>query len=402
MPIDRAQVRELAGFYRKYLLDDVMAFWETRAADDQQPGHFHLFDRTGKHTGTDKYIWCQGRQTWMFANLYNDMEQRDNWLALARTGRDLLVNHAHAGNGRFHYRLHRDGSVADDSRSWFTDAFALIGLCEHAVASGSDEDLPLIQQTFDTFERNFHQPGFSEYHHFKIDPTLRYHGPSMIGVGMAPVLRKVLAEQRFKGFVDECLNRVLCQFAKDEHQVLFEVLDGDGTVLNTPAGQTINPGHTLESMWFCLEEARHRGDGAAADRAVEVTRWGYDNGLDPELGGLFAFTSPEGGMPTNGDQSTGWGERWDTKIWWVHSEAIYALALAALVKEDQGLWSRFLAQHEYWQRNFADREYGEWYAYLERDGTPRLTDKGTWVKSAFHIPRALAKLVLLLEREGEG
>lgn len=396
--IDPAQVRELAQFYRRYLLDDLIAFWTARTGDPEHPGHLHLFDRQGKVTGTDKYIWCQGRQTWMFAALYNQFEQRDDWLALARTGRDLLVHHAHAGDGRFHYLLARDGTVQDASRSWFTDTFALAGLCEYALATGSDEDLPLIRTTFESWFANLHRPGFTEHHHFQLDPNLRYHAIPMILLGLTPTVRALLRDKRIDALAEEALCRVLWCFAKDEHQVLFEVLDSSKGVLDTNQGQTINPGHALESMWFCLEEALHRKDRRAIDRAVQVTRWAYDNGLDREHGGLFAFTAPTGGRPPGDGPINDFGETWDTKIWWVHCEALYALALAALTADDADLWQAFLDQHAYWQRTFADREYGEWYAYLDRDGAPRVADKGTWIKSAFHIPRALMKLTLLLER----
>ncbi len=319
--IDRARCAKLAQFYRRYLLDDILAFWEARTNDPEYPGYLVMFDREGHCTGTDKYIWCQGRQTWMFAALYNHLEKRDNWLELARTGRDLLVNHAHAGGGRFHYRLNRDGSVKEAARSLFTDAFALIGLCEYAVASGSDEDLPLIRETFDAMQRHYQEPGFSEYHHFDIDPALHYHGPRMVGVGMASVLRPVLGAERVDAFAETCLNQVLWDFAKDEHQVLFEVLDGEGQVLDTPGGQTINPGHALESMWFCLEEALYRDDQRAVDRAVQVTEWAYENGVDREQGGILAFTSPQGERPASADEPNPFGETWDSKIWWVHSES---------------------------------------------------------------------------------
>ena len=398
MAIDRNEIRELAGFYRRYMTDDIMAFWTARTADADHPGYLHLFDREGKLASTDKYVWCQGRQTYMFAELYTNFEQRDDWLALARRGRDLLVNHAHAGGGRFHYKLNRDGSVSEPHRSFFTDCFALSGLCAYATASGSDEDLPLIRETFDRIEQNLNDPDFVEFHHFSLDPALRYHGPRMISVGMAPLVRAVLGAQRVDPFAQQCLDAVLWEFAKDEHRVLFEVLGRDGSVLDTNAGRTINPGHALESMWFCLEEAMYRGDQRSIDRAVQITRWAYDNGLDREQGGVLAFTAPEGGMPPGGDSPNFIGESWDTKIWWVHSEAVYVLALAALVSGDETFWRDFLAQHDYWQRAFADTHYGEWYSYLMRDGTPRDTSKGSWVKSAFHIPRALMKLTLLLEK----
>ena len=40
------------------------------------------------------------------------------------------------------------------------------------------------------------------------------------------------------------------------------------------------------------------------------------------------------------------------------------------------------------QRYFHDSEYGEWDVELLRDGTLKLTDKGTHWKAAYHLPRA--------------
>ncbi len=56
MPIDRSRLAELGAFYRKHLIDDVMSFWDGRAADPDGPGYLVLYDREGRLTGTDKRI----------------------------------------------------------------------------------------------------------------------------------------------------------------------------------------------------------------------------------------------------------------------------------------------------------------------------------------------------------
>ncbi len=399
MPIDRSRLAELGAFYRKHLIDDVMSFWDGRAADPDGPGYLVLYDREGRLTGTDKYMWTQSRQTYMFAALYNHVEKRDDWLELARRGRDLLVNYGHAGDGRFHYRLDRTGHVLDANRSAFTDSFALIGLCEYAVASGSDEDKALIEQTYDAMARHMMTPGFDEWHHHPLDPQYRWHGPHMIGVGCAEVVRPVLGD-RIDEWAQYCLHQILHVFSKPEHECTFELLDMDDNVVQTDLGLRINPGHAIESAWFCMEEALHRGDREAFDLAVRNSDWAYRLGYDAEHGGLLAFTDPHGDPPTGMDDPNPWGENWDSKIWWVQSEALYALALAAVENDSDAHFDQFLDLHDYCQRIFFDRENGEWYCYLDRQGRPTVPDKGTWVKSAFHLPRALMKLILLFERVG--
>lgn len=399
MPIPQERLAELAVFYRRHLIEDVAAFWEARTADAEGPGYLVAFDRRGELTGTDKNMWCQGRQTYTFAALYEHLERRPAWLALAERGRDLLAVLGEAGGGRWPYLLDRGGRVIDGTPSLLTDAFALMGLCQYATASGSDADLPLIRRAFDAFEANLRTPTCNEYHHFKCDPSCMWLGARMVALGMAESLRPVLGEQRIRPLMDQCLHEALHVFARDEHRLIFEMLGADGSVLETPLGRRLNPGHALECMWFCAEEGLARGDRRVVERAIEVMGWAYENGHDREHGGLLAFTTPEGApAPAEGGASNWSGESPTTKIWWAHSEALYATALAALWGEDRQMWTRFEHLHAYTQRHFADPEFGEWYTYLDRDGTPRVTDKGTWIRCAFHVPRNLMKVALLLER----
>jgi N-acylglucosamine 2-epimerase len=40
-------------------------------------------------------------------------------------------------------------------------------------------------------------------------------------------------------------------------------------------------------------------------------------------------------------------------------------------------------------RHFLDREFGEWYGYLRRDGRVSVPLKGNTWKGPFHLPRML-------------
>jgi N-acylglucosamine 2-epimerase len=390
--------RALAAFYRGQLLDDVLPFWEKRALDTVHGGLFHQFDREGRLLGTDKNCWCEGRMVWMFSALFNQVEKRPAWLELARSGRDFLVAHAHAGGGRWHYLLAGEGAVLRPERSFFTDAFVLTGLAEYARASGSDQDADLIDITFAALVRNFEADGFDEFHHFHLDPGRLWHSVAMIGLYVASVLTPLLGTARTRPLADACLGRILRVFARDDLRCLLESVGRDGRALDDATGRRINPGHTMESMWFCMEEALRRGDRALVERSVQVIDWAWEKGYDPVHGGLFNILDRTGGEPAGYDPRASFDEGWDDKVWWVHSEALYALLLAATETGREDLYERFLALHTWCQRFFHDPEHGEWYAYLHRDGAPRVTDKGTWIKAAFHVPRNLMQIMLLLER----
>jgi N-acylglucosamine 2-epimerase len=219
----------------------------------------------------------------------------------------------------------------------------------------------------------------------------------MITVNVASVAVPVLGQERTRPLADFCLDKVLNVFAKDEQRVLFEMVARDGSLVDTHEGRMINPGHALESMWFVLHEARARGDGTMVDRVVQICEWMVEKGFDREQGGILAFIDPEGREPYVPQVVRDLGEGWASKIWWVHSEALYALALVAHLGERDDFWQHFRHVHDYTQQHFYDPKYGEWYKYLHRDGSVKVGDKGSKVKSAFHIPRALMYLVLLFD-----
>ncbi|MEL6163343.1 MAG: AGE family epimerase/isomerase, partial [Cyanobacteria bacterium J06628_3] len=78
--------QQLAQLYKNTLLNDVIPFWEQHSVDWEKGGYFTCLDRTGKVFDTDKFIWLQNRQVWLFSMLYNQLEKRENWLKIAANG----------------------------------------------------------------------------------------------------------------------------------------------------------------------------------------------------------------------------------------------------------------------------------------------------------------------------
>ena len=146
----------------------------------------------------------------------------------------------------------------------------------------------------------------------------------------------------------------------------------------------------------------HVAQGTLAGEPYLVTFWAVCNsgvGLIPIVDGRthhFGAVGFVNGLSVISDKET--GTLWHDKIWWVHSEALYALALAALESNDEKYFARFLDLHGWCQNNFYDPEYGEWYSSLYRDGRTKETDKGSVWKAAYHLPRALMMTMKLFEK----
>ena len=148
-----------------------------------------------------------------------------------------------------------------------------------------------------------------------------------------------------------------------------------------------------------MEEGIKRQDRSVIDRCEQITKWTLAKGCDEEFGGLFNILDYTGKEPQQCENQKNFGESWDDKVWWAHCEGLYALLLAAVEAKSEELFGKFLDLHQWSQQHFNDPTYGEWYSYLHRDGTPKITDKGSWIKSAFHLPRSLMKILILLDKE---
>ena len=61
----------LAQRYRDELYGSVLPFWLEKSQDKQYGGYFTCLNRDGSVFDTDKFVWLQGREVWMFAMLYN-------------------------------------------------------------------------------------------------------------------------------------------------------------------------------------------------------------------------------------------------------------------------------------------------------------------------------------------
>ena len=82
----KQKIQSYANLYKENLLNDVLPFWENNSIDKEYGGYFTSLDKKGQVFDTDKFSWLQGRQIWLFSMLYNKVEQKEKWLAIAENG----------------------------------------------------------------------------------------------------------------------------------------------------------------------------------------------------------------------------------------------------------------------------------------------------------------------------
>ena len=155
------------------------------------------------------------------------------------------------------------------------------------------------------------------------------------------------------------------------------------------------PGHLLERLWMVFHAVdAANGPLALPDWLPDLAVRALEIGWDERHGGLFRYVDGDGGAPQGrifgGDryeslvQST-----WDTKLWWVHAEAMYATKLLArrLGPGDLDVWNQKIT--DYTLTTFPDPAGQEWAQIRDRGGEPLDRVVALPVKNPFHIARTL-------------
>lgn len=390
----KERIEELISLYRDGLLEDTIPFWIRHAPDREYGGFLTYLDRDGAVLSMDKPVWVLGRIIWLFSRLYNQVEAKVEWLDLAKHGVDFMLRHAFDSDGRMFYSLTQDGRPLRKRRYLYTETFGVVALAEYALASGDEEAKQRAMDLYRLILMYWRTPGLLPP---KVYPQTRLgkaHGMPMIMLATTQVLQQLGDDKLYQDVIDRALFEVFHHFLKPDFEALLETVGPNGELLPGPEGRCINPGHAIETSWFIMEEGRHRGDHDLIERATQILGWSLEKGWDPEFGGILYFVDVEGKPPEPYEH--------DMKLWWPHTEALYALLLAHHLTGEARFEAWYDRVHEWTFTHFPDPEYGEWFGYLHRDGTVSSPVKGNMWKGPFHLPRMQLNAWKLLEEMKAG
>jgi len=392
MKLDKAE--NLIRTYRDGLLNDTIPFWIKHSVDTEYGGFMFAVDRDGSRLDTDKGMWQTCRFTWMLATLYNQVEQRQEWLDLAIHGIDFISKYGFDKDGRMFFHLTRDGRPIRKRRYMFTEAFGAIAYAALYKATGQEKYATKARELFDLIIRYLTNPELTSS---KYTDTRLMKGLAipMILTVTAQELRKNLGDTSFNSYIDASIAEVRTDFMRPEFEAVLENVGVEGKFHDHFDGRMTLPGHSIEIAWFILAEAKYRNnDSELIKTGTTILDWMWEMGWDKEYGGIIYYRDVRG-LPVQ--------EYWqDMKFWWPQNEAIIATLLAYQLTGDSkyAIWHEMV--HDYTYKYFPDPEYGEWYGYLHRDGRISVPLKGNIWKGPFHIPRMQLMAWQILEEIKSG
>ena len=387
--IDASRTRTLHEVFRAALFDDMVPWWLKHSPDHQQGGFFTRLARDGMRYADDKDMWMTGRAIWMFSHLYNRHQQVDPWLQAAKSGVDFMLRHAFLPTGDMHFRLRRDGSPLSSVLSKYTEVFAAIGLAEYSQAA---QDAAVWTRALEMFDHLMPKLGRAENTPllgYPVEAQFHLHADDMCRITVAWVFNQIHPDVRFEEALTESVDSIVNRHWKPQMGVMLENVALDGSPLfELQEGRMFHPGHAIESAWMLMEIARHRQDESLFATAIDITLASLDHGWDREFGGLRYITNFDW-TPVHNIEA-------DCKLWWPHGEALYATLLGwrHTGRGDLAAWYEKI--HDYTFKYFPDAQDGEWFGYLNREGTPIWTAKANGWKGFFHVPRVLFRCYQLL------
>ena len=382
--------QELADQYKSELLDSVLPFWLEHSQDEQYGGYFTCLDRDGSVYDTDKFIWLQGREVWMFSMLYNQVEQRKEWLDCAVQGGEFLRKYGHDGDYNWYFSLTRDGQPIVDPYNIFSYTFATMAFAQLAKASGNEEYALIARKTFDrVLEKRSNPKGKWSKGHPGTRPMKDFALP-MILCNLSLEIEHLIDPKLIDQIVETCLHEVLDVFYQPDLGLIVEnVSAADNSLVDSFEGRSINPGHSLEAMWFIMDLGKRLNRPELIDKAVKIALSTIEYGWDKEYGGIFYFMDRLGHPQQQLE--------WDQKLWWVHIETLITMIKGYQLTGRQECLEWFNRVHDYVWSHFADPEHPEWFGYLNRQGEVLLPLKGGKWKGCFHVPRGLFQCWRILE-----
>lgn len=387
--MDNINFKILANLYKEELLCNVVPFWLKNSPDKEYGGYFTCLDRQGNVYDTDKFIWLQGREVWLFSMLYNQVEKKQEWLDFAIQGAEFLRKYGHDDKLNWYFSLNHKGKPLIEPYNIFSYTFASMAFGQLSKATGNEEYAEIARNTFKLILDKTENPKGKWNKVYPDTRNLKNFALPMILCNLALEIEYLLDKEFLHKTMENCIHEVMNVFYRPELGLVVENLNEDGTLSDTFDGRLLNPGHAIEAMWFIMDLGVRLKRPELVTKANEIAIKMVEYGWDKKYDGIFYFMDRKG-YPVQQLE-------WDQKLWWVHIETLITMLKGYLLTGSEKNLEWFKKVHDYTWAHFKDNEYSEWFGYLNRRGEVLLPLKGGKWKGCFHVPRGLFQCWQILE-----
>lgn len=392
-------LKELREKYRRDLFDDFLPFMDRYVIDHELGGFMCNADYTGKRVNDNKSSWFEGRGTWVYAFLYNNLAREKKYLEVARRSVEFTLKIKPVGTDALWDReVTRDGSktVLAASGEIYGDLFIAEGFAEYSKATGQKEYWEMAKQLVLKCVRLYDHPDYRPTigqtylgRDARPFPGARIQGVWMVLIRVATQMLEMRSDAELEKIAARAVDAVLNHHFNPAFGLNNELLNHD---LSRPANeyaQLVYTGHGIETLWMMLDESMRLKDKKLFETFVERFRRHTEVAWDDVYGGVFRNLM-------NVDEN-----RWTLdKVLWAQEEVLIG---SLFIFEQTGAeWARemFNRTYEYVQKTFPLEKYGSplWmYAGNRKVEFEEFKTRPKRIEN-YHHPRHLMLNLLSLDR----
>jgi mannobiose 2-epimerase len=376
-------------------LEQILEFWLQHSRDEEHGGFYGSIsnDLTIQHDAPKGLVLC-ARLLWTFSRAYRFRPQAE-YLEMADRALAYLQEYfLDRRYGGYYFLVDVTGRALVDRKHGYAQAFVLFAVSEYVLATDRQECRPLLRSLFDVIERSHDSrhggyfEAFTREWAFADDMRLSdvdLNAKKSMNMhlhileaytNLLRVWRFPEAEQRLKDVLRISLDRIL-----DSHSGHFRLFfEEDWTVMS----DMVSFGHDIEGSWLLIEAAEVLGDPdlTAQARAACITM------VD---GVLRDGASPDGSILYEA-RANGWLD--DDRHWWPQAEGLVGFLNAYQLSGDRRYFEALLRLWEFIKHYMIDREHGEWFWKVDRDGVPdgSMPKVSAW-KCPYHNSRACFEII---------
>lgn len=405
-PTQPGSVTKLAGLslqklreqYRKDLFDDFLPFMESYVIDREYGGFMCNTDHHGQRVNQNKLSWFEGRGTWVYAFLYNNLAREGKYLDVARRSVEFTLKAKPVDNDALWPKeLTRDGRpLSSANGEIYGDLFIAEGFAEYAKATNDRAYWEMAKQLLFKCVRIYDQPDYRptigqtylgpEARPF---PGARIQGVWMVLIRLVTQMLEIHRDAEVEKVAARCVDAVVNHHYNPAFGLINELLNHDLSRPTDEYAQLVYTGHCIENLWMLMDEAARLRDKKLFDTLAGWFKRHVEVAWDEVYGGVFRNL-----------------QHVDKNIWLV-DKVLWA-------QEEALIGSMFIIEHTgaQWARDMFDRMY----AYvrdkypLKQHGSPlwiyasdRQVSVEAYMKMPkrvenFHHPRHLILNLLSLER----
>lgn len=390
-------LKELRFQYRQDLFTDFLPFLEKYVIDPEFGGFGCNVDHFGKRLNYTKLSWFEGRGTWVYSFLYNNLAREQKYLDIARRSLDLVMKIRPEGDELWPKEITREGKpLTSADGEVYGDLFIAEGLAEFSKATGErsfwDEAKRILLKCVRLYDRPVYRPTIGQTYFGPTAPPFpgaRIQGVWMTLIRAATQMLEMHHDSDVEAVASRCIDAIGNHHYNAEFGLINELLNHDLSRPTNEYAQLVYTGHCIENLWMLMLEAVRRKDENLFDKLAEWFRRHVEVAWDDVYGGVFRNLQ-------NVDEN-----RWVVdKVLWAQEEVLIGSMLIVERRGYEWAGEMFQRMNRYVREKYVLKNHGSplWMYASDRKATYEAFLKMPKRVENFHHPRHLMLNLLSLER----